>query len=214
MTTGAVTVALTGGIASGKSVATQRLTELGAVIIDYDLLARDAVAPGSTGLADIVQRWGPGMVEASGALNRPALAAIVFADPDEREALEAITHPEVGRLAALREKEALAAPRESHDPSPIIVHDIPLLVEGGYPEDRAKPFDVVVVVHAPLDVRLARLTGSRGLSEAEAQARISAQAPEIDRLTVADLILNGGGSPASLRAQVDDVWAKLVALPA
>ena len=192
-------IGLTGGIAAGKSVALARFAELGAVVIDYDALARDAVAPGSVGLDEVVEVFGTDVLTADGTLDRPALARIVFADDAARERLNAVVHPEVRRLAAEREAAAAAA-----DPRAVVVHDIPLLVETGDPAR----FHLVVVVHAPADVRAARL-GARGLDPVEASARIAAQADDDARLAVADVTLDGTGTPDALRDQVDDLWARV-----
>lgn len=195
-------IGLTGGIAAGKSVAAQRLAERGAVLIDYDVLSREAVAPGSAGLAEVVEAFGPGVLTPDGALDRPGLGAVVFADPAARERLNGIVHPVVRRLAAEREAAAAAA-----DPGAVVVHDIPLLVETG----RADAFHVVVVVDAPAVLRVERLVRTRGLDRAEAERRIAAQAPDADRLAAADVVLDGSGDPDGLRAEVDALWDRLAA---
>ncbi|MDR0482874.1 MAG: dephospho-CoA kinase [Cellulomonadaceae bacterium] len=200
-----LTLGLTGGIASGKSTASYSFAHLGAVVIDYDVLARDAVAPGSPGLAAVVRRFGPGMLMADGSLNRPALAALVFDDDEALEALEDITHPEVWRLASLRQQEVERAPREVHDPEPVVVHDVPLLVESGM----TGAFDLVVVVNTPAEIRLQRMMESRGYTRAEAKARIAAQASDAARLQVADRVLDGSGTPENLERQVDALWREL-----
>jgi dephospho-CoA kinase len=195
-------IGLTGGIAAGKSVAAQRLAERGAVLIDYDVLSREAVAPGSAGLAEVVEAFGPEVLAADGVLDRPRLGAVVFADPSARERLNAIVHPVVRRLAAEREAAAAAA-----DPGAVVVHDIPLLVETG----RADAFHVVVVVDAPALLRVERLVRTRGLDRAEAERRIAAQASDADRLAAADVVLDGSGDPEGLRAEVDALWDRLAA---
>jgi dephospho-CoA kinase len=195
-------IGLTGGIAAGKSVAADRLAERGAVLVDHDLLAREAVAVGSAGLAEVVEAFGPGVLTADGALDRPALGAIVFADPAARERLNGIVHPVVHRLAAEREAAAATA-----DPAAVVVHDIPLLVETGG-VDR---FHLVVLVHTPAVLRVERLVRTRGLSRADAEARIAAQASDEDRLAVADVVLDGAGDPDGLRTQVDELWDRLAA---
>lgn len=195
-------IGLTGGIAAGKSVAAQRLAERGAVLIDYDVLSREAVAPGSAGLAEVVEAFGPGVLTPDGALDRPGLGAVVFADPSARERLNGIVHPVVRRLAAEREAAAAAA-----DPGAVVVHDIPLLVETG----RADAFHVVVVVDAPALLRVERLVRTRGLDRAEAERRIAAQASDADRLAAADVVLDGSGDPDGLRAEVDALWDRLAA---
>lgn len=193
-------IGLTGGIAAGKSVAAARLAELGAVVIDSDVLAREAVAPGSVGLEAVVEEFGPGVLAPDGSLDRSALGARVFADDDARGRLNAIVHPVVRRLSAEREAAAATA-----DHGSVVVHDIPLLVETG----QADAFHVLVVVHAPAVLRVERLVVGRGLSRDEAEARIAAQATDSDRLAVADVVLDGTGSEEDLRAQVDALWARL-----
>jgi len=194
-------VGLTGGIASGKSVALARFAELGAVTIDHDRLAREVVEPGTVGLERVVDAFGPGVVAADGTLDRPALAAVVFAEPARREQLNAIVHPEIRRCAAEREARAAAA-----DPDVVVVHDIPLLVETG----QADAFGLLVVVDAPRDLRLARMVEERGLSLADAESRLAAQASDAERLDAADVVLDGARSPDDLRAQVDALWPRLV----
>ncbi|MGO1334097.1 MAG: dephospho-CoA kinase [Cellulosimicrobium funkei] len=193
-------IGLTGGIAAGKSVALARFAELGAVVVDYDALARDAVAPGTVGLDEVVEAFGPGVLGEDGALDRPALGRVVFGDDVARERLNAIVHPEVRRLAAEREAAAGGA-----DPRAVGVPDSPLLVETGDPAR----FHCVVVVHTPEDVRVDRLVTSRGLSEDEARARLAAQADDAARLAAADVTLDGSGEPGALRAQVDALWARV-----
>ena len=193
-------IGLTGGIAAGKSVAARRLAELGAVVIDSDVLAREAVAPGSAGLDAVVDEFGRGVLAGDGSLDRAALASIVFADDAARARLDGIVHPIVRRLSA--EREAAAAVT---DHGAVVVHDIPLLVETG----QADAFHVLVVVHTPAVLRVERLVRLRGMDRAEAEARVSAQASDDERLAVADVVLDGAGSDDDLRAQVDDLWDRL-----
>lgn len=195
-------IGLTGGIAAGKSVAAKRLTELGAVVIDADQLARRALAPGSPGLEDVVAEFGPAILTSDGALDRAALASVVFTDRAALDRLNAIVHPIVRRLAA--ELEASAA---TVDPDAVVVHDIPLLVESG----QTGTFHLVVVVDAPAVLRVERLVAARAMSRDEAEARVSAQAADAERLEVADVVLDGTGSDSNMRAQVDDLWARLAA---
>ncbi|GAA4624197.1 dephospho-CoA kinase [Cellulomonas oligotrophica] len=195
-------IGLTGGIAAGKSVAARRFAEHGAVVIDADELARTAVAPGSAGLDAVTEAFGPGVVAADGSLDRPALAAVVFADPAARARLDAIVHPVVRRLAA--EREAAAA---TLDAGAVVVHDIPLLVETGQADD----FHVVVVVDAPALLRVERLVRLRGMTRQDAEARVAAQADDAVRLSAADVVLDGSGSEDVLRAQVDVLWLRLAA---
>lgn len=193
-------VGLTGGIASGKSVALARFAELGAVTIDHDGLAREVVAPGTVGLERVVDAFGDDVLAADGSLDRPALAAIVFAEPARREQLNGIVHPEIRRCAAEREARAAVA-----DPDVVVVHDIPLLVETG----QADAFGLLVVVDAPRDLRLARLVEERGMNVADAEARLAAQASDEDRLAAADVVLDGSRAPEDLRGQVDALWPRL-----
>ncbi|QTE31121.1 dephospho-CoA kinase [Pengzhenrongella sicca] len=193
-------IGLTGGIAAGKSVVAARLAELGAVVIDSDVLARQAVRPGSVGLDEVVEAFGEGILAPDGTLDRPALGAIVFADPVELSRLNAIVHPIVRRLAAEREAAAGAAQAGA-----VVVHDIPLLVETG----QADAFHMLVVVHAPAPARVARLVAERGLSPEEARHRVEAQADDAARLAVADVVLDGTGTVDELRAQVDALWERI-----
>ncbi|MEN9620257.1 MAG: hypothetical protein RL499_450, partial [Actinomycetota bacterium] len=194
-------IGLTGGIAAGKSVVAARLAELGAHVIDADLLAREAVAPGSPGLAAIHERFGDAVLTPNGTLDRPALGALVFADSEARSALNAIVHPEVHRL--YRER---LAQIESDDPGAIVVYDVPLLVEAR----SADEFAEVVLVDAPADVRVERLVALRGLDRASAQQRVDAQASDADRRAVADVIIDSSGSLDHTLAQVDALWQRLV----
>ncbi len=193
-------IGLTGGIAAGKSVVASRLAGLGAVHIDADHLAREAVAPGTPGLRAIAEEFGPEVISADGTLDRPALAVIVFADPAKRRLLESITHPAVRAEAGRRMAEAASA-----DPGAIVVYDVPLLVESGPPHR----YDSVVVVHAPQDVRLRRLVELRGMDVAEAERRISAQATDEERLAVADVVIDTTGTMEATLEQVDALWARL-----
>lgn len=190
-------IGLTGGIASGKSTAAARLAELGATVIDHDLLARQAVAPGSDCLARVAAEFGADVVGRDGTLDRSALGAIVFADPEARSRLNAIVHPIVLRLA----DDAEAAVR-TDDRGAVVVHDIPLLVETG----QAADFDLVLVVRASEEVRVERLMRERGLSRVQALARIRAQATDEDRLAAATVVLAGGSTIHDLRRQVDTFW--------
>ena len=190
-------VGLTGGIGSGKSVVSVLLAERGAVVIDYDLLAREVVAAGTPALAEIVARFGTGVLLPDGTLDRPALGAVVFGDEDARGDLEAITHPAIGALAWERDG---AAPDGA-----VVVHDHPLLVETGL----AELMDVVVVVDAPEEVQLDRLVRLRRMSESDARARMAAQATREDRVATADVVIDNSGSVEELVPQVDALWARL-----
>ena len=187
-------VGLTGGIGSGKSEVSRRLAAHGAVVIDADLLAREVVAPGTDGLAEVVRAFGPEVLSADGSLDRPALGARVFGDDEARRRLERIIHPRV--RARAHELEAAA------DPDAVVVHDIPLLVETGQHDD----FDVLVVVDAPDDVRVQRLASARGMSADEARSRIAAQATREDRLAAADHVVSNDDSLATLDASVARLW--------
>ncbi|MCC6318955.1 MAG: dephospho-CoA kinase [Gemmatimonadaceae bacterium] len=193
-------VALTGNIASGKSLVSALLRERGAAIVDADVLAREAVAPGTAAIQAIRARWGPGVIGADGALDRAALRAIVFSDPVEREALNAIVHPEIERRRNL----AVEAARIRG--VAIVVCDIPLLFEIGQ-QDR---FDVVILVDAPEDLRFARLTARRQLGDEEARAMMNAQIPAAAKRARATIVVDNDGSLAQLETRVDAVWQELV----
>lgn len=192
-----VRVGLTGGVASGKSTASRRFAELGAVVVDADLLAREVVAPGTEGLAQVVEIFGPEVLDPSGALNRPALGALVFADEEKRRALEGVIHPRVRAMGAALEAEA--------GEDAVVIHDIPLLVETG----QAEAFDVVVVVDAPVDEQVRRMVDDRGMTREDALARIAAQATRDERRAVADVVIDNSGDLSSLLAQVDRSWTAL-----
>lgn len=188
---------LTGGIGSGKSAVADLLAGHGAMIIDADLLARRAVAPGTPGLDRIVEQFGPGVLTAEGELNRPALGEVVFADPEARGRLNAIVHPEVRRLAAEAEQAA--------DPDVVIVHVIPLLVETGQQE----LFDLVVVVDVDPATQLRRVMERDGMDPSQARARVTAQASREARLAAADLVIENNGSLQQLATSVAGLWEHL-----
>ena len=202
---GPIEIGLTGGIAAGKSTVSARLRELGATVIDADAQAREVVAPGSEGLEAVLAAFGDAVRAADGSLDRAALGAIVFRDLEARARLEAITHPRIAALRRRRTEEAGTAGVR------VVVHDIPLLVEG----DMGDQFDLVLVVHAPDEERVARMVRERGMSEEDARARIDAQATDAQRRAVADVWLDNTGAPADLVRQVDAAWegpiARLVA---
>ena len=195
-----LSIGLTGGIGSGKSTVSALLAARGAVIVDADRIAREVVEPGSRGLAAVVEAFGPQILGPDGALDRPALAAVVFADAQARTRLDAIVHPLVRERAGAL---AAAAP-----PDAVVVHDVPLLVETG----KWEPYDLVLVVEADQETRVARLV-QRGLSEADARARIAVQATDAQRRAVADVVLDNSGNPEELAAQVERFWTERV-LPA
>lgn len=185
---------LSGGIGSGKSTVSERLTELGALVIDADRIARDVVAPGTPGLAAVVESFGPQVLSTDGRLDRPALGAIVFADEGARRELESIVHPLVRDETARRREEA---PRDA-----IVVHDVPLLVEGGLAPD----YHLTVIVDATQDVRSERLRRDRGMTDAQARARIAAQATDDARYAVADVLVDNNGTREALVRQVETLW--------
>jgi dephospho-CoA kinase len=187
---------LTGGIGAGKSAVSSRLAERGAVVIDSDVLAREVVARGTDGLAEVVEAFGD-VLTPEGDLDRPAVGRIVFTDEGARRKLEAIIHPRVRARAA--EIEA-AAPDDA-----VVVHDIPLLVETG----QADKFDVVLVVDVPQELQVERLTGARGMTDEEVKARIASQATREDRLAAADIVVDNSGTLEQLDRRVDEVWEEL-----
>ncbi|WP_062202378.1 dephospho-CoA kinase [Demequina salsinemoris] len=192
-------IGLTGGIGAGKSTAAARFRELGARLVDHDELARRAVEPGSAALVDIVREFGD-RVLVHGRLDRKALAAIVFNDPVALARLNGIVHPTVFAMSQAEDRKARA------DGVPVIVHDIPLLYETGYGDG----FDMVVAIRADHAVRIKRLMDVRGMPHAEATARMAAQASDAQRASIADVVLDGNGSPEHLRAQVDELWSRVV----
>jgi len=193
-------VGLTGGIGSGKSAVSARLATLGATIIDADALAREVVAPGTDGLAEIVATFGNGVLAADGTLDRPGLGRIVFGDEEKLKQLNAITHPRVGRLMM----DAVKAAEARGDAA--IVYDVPLLVESKLQDG----YGVVIVVECPREIRLERLE-KRGLPRAEAEARMAAQATDEQRRAVATIVLDNSGTLDDLHAQVDRAWPELLA---
>jgi dephospho-CoA kinase len=189
-----LTVAVTGGIGAGKSTVSGVLAELGAVVVDSDVLAREVVAPGTPGLAAVVTEFGPGVLGPDGGLDRAALAAIVFSDPAARQRLEAITHPLV-RAAFERQRDAAG-------PDAIVVNDIPLLRSLGM----AAGFHLVVTAGAEEQIRLGRLVG-RGLAEADAKARVRSQISDDERRALSDVWLANDGNRDQLRAAVTELWS-------
>jgi len=192
-------IALTGGIATGKSYVRARFEALGVPTIDSDVLSRDAVAPGTPGLTAVVNRFGRDVLDGAGALDRRKLGSIVFADPGARQALEAIVHPEVHRAT-----EAWFA---SLDPArhPFAIADIPLLYEVG----REGDFDVVIVAACDPETELRRVMTRDGLSEPEARRRLTAQLPIEEKVRRADYVIHTGGSVADTEAQVTRLWSGL-----
>ena len=193
-------VALTGGIASGKSTIARRLAHHGAVIVDADQLVRDVQQPGSPVLSAIATEFGERMLRPDGSLDRAALGARVFGDETAVARLNAIVHPAVRAESARRFAEAFA-----RDPAAVVVYDVPLLVEARIGD----PWELVIVAHAPADVRRHRLVELRGLTQADADARIASQASDDDRLAVADVVIDTAGTLDETLRQVDDVWRRL-----
>ncbi|MEV1081785.1 dephospho-CoA kinase [Streptomyces sp. NPDC050211] len=191
-------VGLTGGIGAGKSEVSRLLVEQGAVLIDADRIAREVVAPGTPGLAAVVEAFGTEVLAADGSLDRPKLGSIVFADPDKLAVLNGIVHPLVG--ARSRELESATAE------DAVVVHDVPLLAENGL----APLYDVVVVVDASPETQLDRLVRLRGMTEQDARARMAAQATREKRLEIADIVIDNDVPLEELQARVREVWADLV----
>ena len=192
-----IRVGLTGGIGAGKSEVSRRLASYGAVVIDADAVAREVVAPGTPGLAEVVQAFGPEVLRGDGTLDRDRLGELVFADESLRMKLNAITHPRVGERMAELERQAGEVP--------VIVHDVPLLAENHL----AGRFDEVVVVDVPPRIQAERLARERGMSKAQAEARMRAQAPREDRLAIATIVVDNSGSLAELDREVGELWAEL-----
>jgi dephospho-CoA kinase len=193
----ALRVGLTGGIGSGKSEVSRRLASYGAVVIDADAVAREVVAPGTPGLAEVVQEFGPDVLLGDGSLDRDRLGQLVFADDSLRMKLNAIIHPRVAERMAELER---AAAGEA-----IIVYDIPLLAENHL----AGSFDEVVVVDVPPRIQVERLARERGMPRAQAEARMRAQAPRDDRLAIATIVVDNSGSLAELDREVGELWTEL-----
>ena len=198
-------IALTGGIASGKSTIARRLAEHGAVVVDADAIVRDVQRAGSPVLEAIRATFGPAVVAADGELDRAALASVAFADPEALRTLNAIVHPAVRAESQRRFDEAL-----SRGPGTVVVYDVPLLVEARVDD----PWDSVVVAHAPASVRRERLQRLRGMTAEEADRRISAQVDDDQRLAIADVVIDTAGDLEVTLAQVDALWAELTAAPA
>jgi dephospho-CoA kinase len=193
-----VRVALTGGVASGKSTVAAVLEELGAVVIDSDRLAREVVEPGTPGLAAVVETFGADVLADDGSLDRPTLGSRVFTDELARKRLEGIVHPLIRARAA--ELEAAA------DPDALVVHDIPLLVETG----QAAAFDAVLVVDVPVETQVERMVQDRGWTREDAQARVAAQASRQQRLAAATYVIDNTGTRDDLRERVTEVVELLV----
>lgn len=194
-------IAVTGGIAAGKSTVCSRLRELGAHVESADDLVRDVQRKGSPVLVAIRERFGLGVIDESGELDRAALGRLIFEDADARRDLEAIVHPAIQEELARR-----IATITENDPNAVIVYDIPLLVES----NRVDEFDSVIVLACDPDIRRQRLVELRGMTAEEADARIAAQATEVERMQIADWIIDTGETVEDTIEQVDDVWADIV----
>ncbi len=195
-------VGLTGGIGAGKSTVAELLVERGAVLIDADRVAREVVAPGGPAYQPMIDRFGHGILDPDGRIDRPAVASVVFGDPKALADLNAITHPAIG-VAMLERKDAQAGTDE------VVVLDIPLLK----PVHREMlSLAAVVVVDTPIELALDRLTTIRGMSRADAEARIASQIDRATRLDGADLVIDNAGDHDHLVAEVDRVWDALVVL--
>jgi len=194
-------LALTGGIASGKSTIAALLADRGAVVVDADAIVREVQSPGSPVLANIAAEFGSGVLQPDGSLDRAALGALVFGHPDRLARLNALVHPAVRTESERRFAAAFAV-----DPSAVVVYDVPLLAEarGG------DPWDLVVVAHCPAELRVRRLVDARGLSESDARARIGSQASDEDRLALADVVIDTSADMDATRRQVDELWRRLV----
>ncbi|WP_428934387.1 dephospho-CoA kinase [Streptomyces sp. ACT015] len=193
-----LTVGLTGGIGAGKSEVSRRLVEHGAVLIDADRIAREVVAPGTPGLAAVVDAFGPEVLTADGALDRPRLGAIVFADPEKLALLNSLVHPLVGARSHALETAA--------EEDAVVVHDVPLLTENGL----APRYDLVIVVDVSPETQLDRLVRLRGMTEQDAKARMAAQATRDARLEIADIVIDNDVPLPRLERRVREVWADLV----
>ena len=191
-------VGLTGGLASGKSTLASLLARRGAIVVDADELSRRAVAPGTPGLARIVDTFGREVLDASGSLDRAALAAVVFADREKRRVLESIVHPEVFRLLGRVVNGYRAT-------DTVVVFDAPLIVETGFHE----ACDLVVVVSSPLEAQVARVVRTREMSEDEARKRIASQAPPAERERHADIVIRNDGTLDQLEEHVESLWKEL-----
>jgi len=197
------TVGLTGNIGAGKSTVAALLVARGAVLVDADTVAREVVEPGAPAYRPLVDRFGAGILDADGRIDRPALAATVFGHPEELEALNAIIHPAIG-AAMVEGKDAHAGTDR------IVVMDIPLLKDV---HRELLALDAVVVVDVPPEVALERLTSQRGMSEEDARARQASQPSRAERLDGADFVVDNSDGPDQLEREVDRVWGELQRLP-
>ncbi|NHI16733.1 dephospho-CoA kinase [Microbacterium excoecariae] len=193
-------IALTGGIASGKSTIARRLAERGAIVIDADRVVRDLQRPGQAVLAEIAEAFGDGVLAPDGTLDRAALARIVFHDDARRAELDAIVHPAVREETQRRFRAALDA-----DPRAVVVYDVPLLAEARGSDE----WDLIVVAHAPAATRVDRLVEDRGMARADAEARVRSQASDAERLALADVVVDTSGSVTDTLRGADAVWERV-----
>jgi dephospho-CoA kinase len=195
-------IGLTGGIASGKSVVSARLGERGAIVVDADLLAREVVEPGTPSLELIERAFGLSVIAKDGSLDRQALGAIVFADPEARSVLNGITHPAVWARAV-----SLIEAAQEGDPDAVVVYDVPLLVEAS--ASRPISFDLIVVTDADRETRIQRLVSLRGMTREEAVHRVNSQASDAERLAIADVVIDTNGTISQTIGQADALWESL-----
>jgi dephospho-CoA kinase len=191
-------VGLTGGIGAGKSTVADLFAARGAVVVDADQVARAVVEPGQPALAKLVERFGEGILDGDGRLDRAALAKVAFSDDESRRDLEAITHPAINEEFTRRVTEA---PGDA-----IVVLDVPLLAESE--QARKRPYQTVIVVEAPREVRLARLE-ARGVDRGDAEARMGAQAGDEERRKLATYVVDNGGDRVALERRIDEIWSAL-----
>ena len=189
-------IALTGGIASGKSTIARRLADHGAVIVDADGVVRDLQQPGQTVFDEIVRAFGSDIVAGDGSLDRAALGAVVFADAAKRAQLEAIVHPAVKSESQRRFRAA--------GPEAVVVYDVPLLAEARGTGE----WDAVVVAHAPAEMRIQRMIDERDMTREDATARVASQASDDERLAVADVVIDTSGTMADTLRQADELWSR------
>ena len=189
-------IALTGGIASGKSTIARRLADHGAVIVDADGVVRDLQQPGQTVFDEIVRAFGSDIVAGDGSLDRAALGAVVFADEAKRAQLEAIVHPAVKSESQRRFRAA--------GPEAVVVYDVPLLAEARGTGE----WDAVVVAHAPAEMRIQRMIDERDMTREDATARVASQASDDERLAVADVVIDTSGTMADTLRQADELWSR------
>ena len=200
-TSAVLVIGLTGGIGSGKSTASALLAAKGAVILDADAITRSLQVPGTEVFAAMVERFGPGILAPDGTLDRAAVAKVVFADEQAKRDLEAIVHPAVGNVMVTRLQELA-------DTDTVVIYDVPLLVESG-----RKGYAAVIVVDVDPEIAISRLVEQRGMTEADARARIANQVSRAERLAVADRVIDNSGTREHLQQQVDEAWAWIQTLP-